>query len=318
MRTSLKSIKEPWSLVDIRDAYFCDFRETEEIIEATEGGRLWNELKSLNESVWLLDSCTSDLLDEVADFAHQMTKDGFWNRLNQPYREISERRVKKFIFCTSSAAMALVAHARNFNDNFPCPDFDKERAERFGDSGIHEFVQKLRNYISHWRMAEANWEITWTDKSRDVKFILKSDELLGWDGWSVFAKKFIESSGEKIDVYVLFNKYNDIASKLYQWHKTKTLAAWHVTLSSYFQYKKWLNQVRDRTSWNLIISHIPKGKDPYEYLGKYLTDEQTEEVFSCEYKTTEQVERLIEILDLHGACDEELRGKIYECLLNKT
>ena len=54
VRTSLKSIKGPWSLVDIRDAYFCDFRETEEIIEATEGGRLWNELKSLNESVWLL------------------------------------------------------------------------------------------------------------------------------------------------------------------------------------------------------------------------------------------------------------------------
>lgn len=31
----------------------------------------------------------------------------------------------------------------------------------------------------------------------------------------------------------------------------------------------------------------------------------------------EQIARLIEILDLHGACDEGLRAKIDECILAK-
>jgi hypothetical protein len=315
MKVSLKHIKEPWSYVAIREAYFHDFRETEVIIEATEGGRLWNELNSLEESVWIFDSCISDLLDEIADFAHQTTKEGFWSRLNSSNRETYERRVKKFIFTSTSAAMALVDHARKFNGTYPCPDFDKERAERFGDSGIHEFIQKLRNYISHWRLAEANWEITWAEKSRNVKFILISEELLCWDGWTVPARKFIEASGKCIDIYKLFSTYNNIACKLYQWHKAKMLASWQETLIPYFKYKKCLNQIKEHTSWNLLLSHAPKEKDPYEFLGKYLTNDQITEVFSFEYKTAEQITRLIEILDLHGACDEGLRAKINECIL---
>ncbi len=320
MRISLKNTEEPWSFGNIRDAYFYNFSETKKIIESTEGGLIWKELKNLNDSVWVLNSCTSDLLDEVSDFAHQTTKDGFWDRLNRPQEELYARIVKKFIFCTTSAAMALVDHARKFNQKYPYPEFEKERNERFGSSGIHEFIQKLRNYTSHWRMAEANWEINvdFIKKVSNVTFILKGDELLNWNGWSDQAIKYINSSGDKINIYEVFYKYNEIARKFYQWHKSKILETRSDILKIYFQYKKYLNQLQERTSWNLLVSHIPEGKDPYEYLGNYLTDDQIEEVFSLEYKSIEQVDRLIKILDLHGACDEELRAKIYSSVLKKN
>jgi hypothetical protein len=319
MRISLRNIKEPWSFENIRDAYSNAFAETNEIIEKTEGGLLWNELKSLNESVWVLDSCTSDLLDEISKFAHQTTIHGFWDRINRPQEELYSRRVKKLIFCTTSSAMALVEHARRFNLKYSCPEFDEERMKRFGDSGIHEFIQKLRNYTSHWRMAEANWEINldFIKNSRHVKFILKRNELLNWDGWSPQAHKYIDFCGDKIDVYEVFNEYNGIANTFYQWHKSKVFETWSGILKIYFQYKIYLNQVRERIRWNIIVSNIPKDKDPYEYLNKYLTDDQIEDVFSYEYKTVQQIDRLIELIDLYGACDRELRAKIYDRILNK-
>jgi hypothetical protein len=315
MKMLLSEVCEPWSFDDIKESYFKNFFETESIIDKTEGGQLWKEIINLNESVYVLDSCTSDLLDVINDFAHQTTKNGFWNRLNRPQEELYTRKVKKYIFCTTSAAMALVDHSRNFNKKYPCMDFKKKREEGFGDSGIHDFIQNLRNYFSHWRMAEANWEISFSENYRDVKFILKRNELLYWDGWSVQAKKYIESIGEKIDVYELFKKYNDITSKLYEWHKYHILATRSEILNIYFKYKKYLNQIKEQTSWNLILSYIPTGKDPYEYLSEYLTNDQIEEIFSFGYKTTEQVDRLIELLDLHSACDTKLRAKIYEKLL---
>lgn len=318
--TSLRNVTEPWTFVDIRDAYYFDFVETEEIIDTTEGGRIWNNLKSLGESVWLLESCTSDLLDIIAEFAHQTTKEEFWSKQNLPQQIIYERRVKKHIFCTTSAAMTLVDHARNFNTNHPCPEFDNERAERFGDSGIHEFVQRLRNYLSHCRIAETNWEISFdeVDASREVNFIFQSKDLLCWNNWSASAKKYIELSGDAINVYKLFCKYNEIACKLYEWHKAKILDTWKELLTEYFKYKSYLNKAKDQTSLNLLVTYVLKEKDPYVYLCKDLTNDQIEDVFSFEYKSTEQIDRIISILDSRGACDDGLRAKMHECLSRKA
>jgi len=316
---SLTKVREPWSFEDIKKAYWSNFSETKEIIEDTEGGRLWRALLSLNESVWVLDSCTSDLLDEVSDFAHQTTKSGFWNELNRSQQELFSRKVNKYLFCAASAAMALVDHARKFDEKYPCPDFKREVTKRFGNSGMHEFVKDLRNYVAHWRITKANWNVAidYVQKSQKAVFILKRQELLEWGQWKPSAKKYIESSGDKIDIYNLIREYNDIAEQLYRWHKAKILATWTETLSPYFRYKKSLNQIQNRWSWNLVISHIPEGKDPYEYLGRYLTDDQMEEVFSFEYKSVEQIDRLIELLDTHGSCDEELRATIHRILGNQ-
>ena len=84
----------------------------------------------------------------------------------------------------------------------------------------------------------------------------------------------------------------------------------------YFKYKKVLNKTRENTAWNLIFQHIQNVKDPYVYLSQYLTNNQLEELPSYEYKSKEQIDRLIEIIDINGACDDSLRTKAYELIEN--
>ncbi|EIJ33965.1 hypothetical protein [Thiothrix nivea] len=55
-------------------------------------------------------------------------------------------------------------------------------------------------------------------------------------------------------------------------------------------------------------------QDPYIYLSQYLTNKQLEELLSYEYKSKEQIDRLIEMIDITGACDASLRAKAYELI----
>ena len=57
------------------------------------------------------------------------------------------------------------------------------------------------------------------------------------------------------------------------------------------------NAVNIQDSWNLLIKQafLSKNIDPYMYLDRYLTMNETEEVLSYPFKSKEQVDRIIEM-----------------------
>jgi hypothetical protein len=64
--------------------------------------------------------------------------------------------------------------------------------------------------------------------------------------------------------------------------------------------------------WNLLIDHaLQAGIDPYERLTQYLGKEQLAELSSVPHRTKEQIDKIIHLVDEYGACDEELRKKVY-------
>lgn len=74
-------------------------------------------------------------------------------------------------------------------------------------------------------------------------------------------------------------------------------------------------------AWNMILSHFKKQNDAYEHLSKFITNSQIELLLSYEYKSEEQIEKLIEIIDLNNACTPVIRAKIFDLLkknLTKT
>lgn len=312
----LSSIKEPWSDEAIRKSYFSDFQETQKEIESTEGGILWSELESLHSCLYVFTSCTNDLLDVISDFAHASTKNNFWSRVNEPQQEEFTNRVRKNIFCSAAAAMALVDHARRFSDKYVVESYKEKIIEHFGSSRIHDFIQGLRNYIIHVKIVEANWQISheFKQKQREVKFLIKTDRLLEYKKWSSKSKNYIRENTPEIDVYNVFLTYLDNAEKFYQWHKAEVIFQFSDTLNKYFKYKKSLNKIKEKCAWNLIFQGIKNVEDPYVYLSQYLTNSQIEELLSYKYKSKEQIDRLIELIDINGACDDSLREKAYELI----
>jgi hypothetical protein len=63
----------------------------------------------------------------------------------------------------------------------------------------------------------------------------------------------------------------------------------------------------------LLLEQVTMGRlDPFPYLNRYLTQTELDEVLSLPTRSQMQVDRIIEILDEYGACDEELRKKAYK------
>ena len=67
---------------------------------------------------------------------------------------------------------------------------------------------------------------------------------------------------------------------------------------------------KKKYTWNMIISHVPKTLNPFEYVDQYLTENQLQRLLAYESRSNEQVDALICMLDMEEFCDENLRTKV--------
>ena len=291
---------------------------------------LWNKLSAVQDCLEILNSCTNDVLDIISEFSHASTKPEFWNLINRIEQERYANQLKKHMYCTASAAGSFFWHSECFAKEYPADGLTQKRKECFENTGLNNFIRGLRNYVIHEKIVKANWRISWdANKKRDVKFVLDSEELLksgAWEPkknkkseeWKLKAKQFIEYNKDGINVYEIFHSYLKCANNYYSWHKAKVIAKYSTVLKRYFVYKRHLNKVEANTSWNMMISHLNKDLDVFQYLDKYLTPQQLEDVLSYENGSKQQVDRLIEVIDVYKACDDELRLKIYSKLVRNA
>lgn len=312
MTKYLDRVQKPWSAEHIEAAIFDSFTDAREAIEETPGGVLWNSLHSLEDTRFIFEESVSDLLDEISLFADRSKNPAFWNRANSDQAEIHQRNVKRRLFYSTSALMALVDHARNFERSYPVKGYLEKLSEEFSTPNLHAFLQDLRNFNSHWRIAEANWEIS-TDfqaKSRMARFLVSKEDLLAWSGWKADARQFIGEASEKLDIYDLFKTYRKHVTDFYGWHKGQVVEQYSGTIGEYLVYKRQYEGISKKYHWNLIISHAPKNINPYQYLDRYLTEQELEKVLALPHRSKEQVHAIIQAFDMEGFCDDKLREKI--------
>lgn len=312
MSRYLDTLPHPWSRKDIETAIFKKFSDAIAAIEETQGGRLWSALRDLEDSVWIFNTSITDLLDEICLFGDRSKNPSFWHQANAIEAEGHTRAVKKNLFHCTSALMALVEHARNFQRKTPIAGYSDRLKETFSSPGLHDFLQCLRNYNTHWRVAEANWVIQTAAKSktRQARFRITKSELLKWDGWTSSARQYIDCGSEEIDVYELFSEYRKHVQSFYAWHKGAVLDAYAGVLQPYFEYKRLYEGLQKKYTWNLIISHAPKTVNPYQYLDQHLPRHQLERLLAYEHRSDAQVKALLQMVGMEDFCDEAMYEKL--------
>lgn len=312
MTKYLDKVQKPWSVEDITAAIFDNSTGAREAIEKTPGGVLWNSLRSLEDTRFIFEESVSDLLDEISLFSDRSKNPAFWHRANSDQAEIHQRNVKRRLFYSTSALMALVDHARNYERSYPVEGYGKKLSEEFSTPNLHAFLQDLRNFNSHWRIAQANWEISsdFRTKSRMARFLISKEDLLAWNGWKPDARQFIGAASEKLDIYDLFKTYRKHVTDFYEWHKGQVLEQYSVPIGEYLAYKRQYHGISKKYDWNLIVSHASNDINPYQYLGRYLSEQQLERVLALPHRSKEQVHAIIQAFDMEDFCDDKLRGKI--------
>jgi hypothetical protein len=314
MTRHLETVSHPWSHADIQTAIFKDCTDAREAIDETEGGRLWRSIRELEESVYVLDTNISDLLDEISLFADRSKNPGFWRRGDGCEAERHTLEVKRKLSNCTSALMALVDHARNFTRVSPVPGYKDELTKHFSVLGLHDFLQCLRNYNTHWRIAQTNWSISYgqNQRSRTTQFLVTKSELLAWNGWTAKAKSYIELVDESVDVYEVFSIYRSHVQKFYAWHTGAVLQRYYDTLQPYLEYKRLYEGINKKYHWNLIVSHVPKTLNPLQYLAEYLPPQDVERVLALPHKSKQQADEVIGLLGMQNFCDDHLREKVYK------
>ena len=308
----LETVSHPWTLQDIKTAMTQDFRGVQPSIDQTEGGQIWSSLKELDDTIWIFTTSAAELIDEICVFGERSKATDFWDKTNEKNSDLYVREIKRKLYYCTSAVMTLVEIARNFSRRCHVDGLQDKRTEIFSTPGLHDFLQNLRNFSTHWRIAQANWQINYDFQSgvRTAHFIIGKEELLAWGGWKVEAREFIHQSGASIDLLKVFTQYKKNIQQYYSWHKGAVLDQHASSLQSFFKYKRMHEGLRQYMKWNMILSQAPSGLNPYQYLAQHLTDSQIEVVLSHQHRSEQQVDALINLIDLHEICDENLKSKL--------
>jgi hypothetical protein len=313
MTRYLDTVPHPWSYAVIESAIFKSFTDARAAIEDTEGGLLWCSLQELDDSVYVLETNISDLLDEISLFADRSKNPAFWHQGDGNEADRHTREVKRKLSNCTAALMALVDHARNFTRASPTPNYAEELKKHFSPQGLHDFLQGFRNYNTHWRIAQANWIISHgrDANSRQARFLVTKGDLLAWGGWNAQARDYIEGISESVDIYEVFSIYRANIQKFYAWHRGAVLNQYIGTLRPYLEYKRLYEGISKKYHWNMVISHVPKTLNPLQYLSQYLPPHAVERVLSLPHQSKQQVDELIRSLDMDEFCDDALRHKVY-------
>lgn len=310
MSRYLDSLPHPWTRDDIEKAIFANFTEARDAIEETPGGRLWQSFADLRDSRWMLQEAITDLLDEISLFGDRSLDPSFWHQAESA--ELHKRAVKRYIFNATSSVMALVDHARNFQKSYPVHGYVAQLDKSFAVPGLHSFLQCFRNYNTHWRVAEANWNINkdFLTGVRDARFVVSKRELNRWSGWCVRAREYIQRAPDPIDIYNVFSEYRKSVHDFYSWHSGALLDQYASTYQPYLEYKRLHEGLRKKYYWNMLISHAPASANPYAYLGRHFTTKQLETLLALEHRSEAQVDAAITMLGMQDFCSPELRAKV--------
>lgn len=307
------SAARPWTKKQIVSSTFQDLERTLHTIDSLPGGKVFSKLDSLHLSLRVFLDATYDLLSSINLFKSESESPDFWNRPRQMDFKRLEVRIQRGIFSATMAAMALVDHTRIFSNDFPVEHYQKRVNEGFAENPLHKFIQCLRDYTAHVRIAKSNWVTKRDKEGRSVFFHFSTTDLNKWDGWDALSRTYIESNPEGINIEQLFQDYSKKVKFFHDWFRCRVWEKSSEDLREYLACKRTYNAVNAGSMWHLLLKQtFPQKKiDPYIYLDKYLSDNEIEEILSLPFRSKSQVDRIIEIVDEYGCCDEELRNAAY-------
>jgi hypothetical protein len=303
----------PWTKEQIKVSCFRGLIKTQETIESLPGSKISLELDALRLSLNIFLDAAYDLFSSINMLKGESEKPDFYDRTRRTELERLELHIQRGVFSAAAAAMALVYHSRQFNTRYPVESYQERIDENFAKDPLHRFIQKFRDFMVHVRSVESSRLVTWDKQGKSVFFILSAKQLKQYHKWDAPSKSYIESHPKGINVEQLFREYLKKIKLFHDWFRSEVWEKNAQDLKEYFACKKVYNAVNAGSMWSLLIKQAfaQKKINPYMYLDKYLSGNEIQEILSLPFRSKEQVDRVIELVDECGVCDEELRKATY-------
>jgi hypothetical protein len=97
-------------------------------------------------------------------------------------------------------------------------EYERRKLSTFADSGVAQFVLRLRNYTLHRRLPIARGRLSWTeDQDLNSMIFLERDELLRWDEWSPPARRYLQDASDDVNLAEVVDEYSSAVVEFNTW-----------------------------------------------------------------------------------------------------
>lgn len=269
-------------------------------------------LSSLRHTLDVFSRSWRDLSFQLDRFSTFAASPDAMHRSKRGELEDIQSAVRKEVFALSAAALAAVAISQSLEKKVTVPGYRERIDATFVHDAQHLFIKKLRNTLNHGWFAAADWWMSHGPEGRSTAFTLSCADMLHNGDFTGAARNYIISAGERIDVRDLFSSYVAKVSDLYGW--LWSVVDEHLDAAT-LEYRRCIRERKAnaaRAWWGLVLQGVENRKlDLYAYLDRYLTQEEVADVLKLPPWSKRQVDRIIALVDEHGACDDRLREKVY-------
>lgn len=121
-----------------------------------------------------------------------------------------------------AAVKTLVDHTRNMEksllpDGVGSQEYKELVRVEFAENPLAQFVQGLRNYTLHVRPTEPGIRVVWRGEKRieSRTVSLRVKDLQEWEKWNMYAREYLASCGQQVDLLAVCREYRDRVVALY-------------------------------------------------------------------------------------------------------
>jgi hypothetical protein len=305
----------PWSNETLEKAYWENFTSAQESIKEHPGYDLYERTLSLKAALRIFNKTADSFSETLQQFHIEVHERNLFNRNRCNELREFEEKFQEILYIFASCAMTLVDQSRAMSKKITIQSYDHQVSSTFSSNPLHGFIQELRNDLIHVALHQPNWNFTTTeDRIHTTHFMLYKNQLRRSNNWNRLARAYLSQHPKGIDLEVTIKSYQTQVNGFHGWLQAEIIKVAGSTIEDYLRCDKFLKMIGSRCWWRiLLLQFIIQGKrDPYKYLDKYLTQSEFEEIKQLPHKSKEQVDRIVEIIDEYGACNDELQSIAYK------
>lgn len=101
------------------------------------------------------------------------------------------------------------------------PDYQARVDHQFVNDPSTQFIQDLREFCQHYRIPDLGFNVKVEAGAETVTLTLLVNDLLEFDGWGDISKKFIQESGEYVNLKEVIDAYHANVIHFYQWFQSR-------------------------------------------------------------------------------------------------
>ncbi|WP_404327005.1 hypothetical protein HA399_17390 (plasmid) [Cobetia sp. UIB-001] len=305
----------PWSDEVLVAAAWENPLKAQEWVDEHPGRTFVAGLESLNAVLRIFERSTEKFGKLLAHFHEEAHSGDLFRRNRRSDLEAYEDQFQELLYVFVSSAMTLVDQTRALSQKVILPEYDVRVSEIFAKNPRHRFIQELRVDVIHITLHRPEWQLAaGRNEELSSSLMLWKKQLTRLSKYKVEARQFVDDHPNGIDLGALVVDYSREVCTFHKWLRRAIEIEVGGQINDYLRYLKRVKAVSSHSFWNFIFQQviIASKRDPYKYLDQYLTDEELNEVNILPFRSRQQIDRIIKLVDEYEACDDKLRQTIYK------